>query len=145
MPILLGQTTPFLSNWRRVHTGMSTSLLTTLITYTGSSGLIWILNKVDKLEEQNWIEKYKLDFPDSVAISALKKENVEGLLSRISQKIPKTIHKISLSIPLDRMNLVDLIYREGQVEKIKYTSKSIAITAQIPDTLIHKFEEYLKK
>ena len=107
--------------------------------------VITVLNKVDKLEEQNWIEKYKLDFPDSVAVSALKKENIEGLLSQISQKIPKTIHKISLSIPLDRMSLVDLIYREGQVEKIKYTSKSIAITAQIPDTLIHKFEEYLKK
>lgn len=107
--------------------------------------VITVLNKADKLEEQNWIEKYKLDFPDSVAISALKKENIEGLLSRISQKIPKTIHKISLSVPLDRMNLVDMIYREGKVEKIKYTSRSIAITAQIPDTLIHKFEEYLKK
>lgn len=106
--------------------------------------VITVLNKADKLEEQNWIEKYKLDFPDSVAVSALKKENIEGFLSRISQKIPKNIHKISLSIPLDRMNLVDLIYREGKVEKIKYTSRSIAITAQIPDTLIHKFEEYLK-
>ena len=107
--------------------------------------LITVLNKADKLEEQNWIEKYKLDFPDSVAISALKKENIEKLLSRISQKIPKTIHKISISVPLDKMSLVDLIYREGKVEKIKYTSKSIAIIAQIPDALIHKFNQYLKE
>ena len=69
---------------------------------------------------------------------------MDGLLSRISQKAAKTIQRIELSLPLAKMNLVDLIYREGQVEKIKYTSKSIAITAQIPDTLIHKFNGYLK-
>ena len=66
-------------------------------------------------------------------------------MSRISQRVAKTIQRIELFLPLDKMNLVDLIYREGQVERIKYNSKSIAITAQIPDTLIHKFEEYLKK
>lgn len=107
--------------------------------------MITVLNKIDALEEQSWIEKYKLDFSDSAVVSALKKENIGELLSRISQKVSKTIQKIELTIPLDKMNLIDLLYREGKVEKIKYNSKSIAITAQLPDTAIHKFKEYLKK
>ena len=48
--------------------------------------IIIALNKIDKLEDQSWIERDKQDFPESIVISALKKENLEQLFDR---DIPK--------------------------------------------------------
>ena len=106
--------------------------------------IITALNKVDKLEDQNWLERYKQDFPGSLAISALKKENLEQLLTAISQKVSQTIERVELTIPLDKMGLVDMIYREGKVEKARYTSKSVIIHALLPAAITKKLSEFKK-
>jgi GTP-binding protein HflX len=94
--------------------------------------IITALNKIDNLSDKEWIEKYKGDFVDSVEISALKKENLDALLQLIEQKLEKLIVPTELKLPLNRMDLVDLIYREGQVRSIEYTSNSINVLATIP-------------
>lgn len=106
--------------------------------------IIIALNKADKLADPTWIERYKQDFPESIAISALKKENLEQLLAAISQKVGKTMERVELAIPLAKMGLVDMIYREGKVEKIRYTSKSVIINAYLPAAMIRKLSEFLK-
>jgi GTP-binding protein HflX len=91
--------------------------------------IVTALNKIDALEDRGWVDKYKKDFPDSVEISALKNENLEKLMKLIEQKLEKMIVAVDLDLPLNRMDLVDLIYREGQVKSINYTQDSIHITA----------------
>lgn len=49
--------------------------------------IITVLNKIDKLSDQRWIEKYECDFNDSVAISALNGQNFEKLFSLIEKKL----------------------------------------------------------
>jgi hypothetical protein len=46
---------------------------------------------------------------------------------------------LELKIPHSRMDLVDLCYREGKVEEIKYLQKGIKIKLNLPRTLSHKF------
>ncbi|HAH19946.1 MAG: GTPase HflX [Omnitrophica WOR_2 bacterium GWF2_43_52] len=106
---------------------------------------ITVLNKVDKLEDASWLERYKIDFPNSVALSALKKENLDGFLALISQKVSNVFEKVELSIPLDKMSLVDLIYREGKVEKVRYTSKSVIVSAFLPATVTNKLSSYVNR
>ena len=103
------------------------------------------LNKVDKMQDVSWLERYKIDFPHSIVISALKKENLEGLLAMVSENLPKVMESVELSIPLDKMSLVDLVYREGKVEKARYTSKSVFITALLPSSAVKKFIPYVNK
>ncbi|MDD5005502.1 MAG: GTPase HflX [Candidatus Omnitrophica bacterium] len=105
--------------------------------------LITALNKIDNLDDQGWLEKYKNDFTDSVAISALKKENLPALLKLVEEKLEKMVAPVSLKLPLNRMDLVDLIYREGQVRSIKYTSNYINIQAILPSITASRLNSYI--
>lgn len=110
---------------------------------TTEKPMVTVLNKVDKLSDRDWLGKYQQDFPDSIAISALTGENLAGLLSLIEQKLEKMVVSISLTLPLGRMDLVDLIYREGQVKSIKYTADSINIEAVLSSVACHKLKNYV--
>lgn len=104
--------------------------------------IITALNKIDVLEDKGWLEKYKSDFPDGVGISALKNENLEALLKLIEQKLSKMFVLSKLKLPLKRMDLVDLIYREGQVKSIEYTADSIIVQAILPSVTSSKLNTY---
>jgi GTP-binding protein HflX len=104
--------------------------------------IINALNKIDILEDKSWLGRFKMDFPDSVEISALKKDNLESLLKLIEQKLGIMFEPISLKLPIKRMDLVDLIYKEGRVESIKYTQEFIHIQASIPVITASKLSCY---
>lgn len=105
--------------------------------------VITVLNKIDKLEDKGWLERYKMDFPNAIAVSALRKENLLELIAAIAKIVSKGIKKVKITIPINRMGLVDLIYREGKVEDIKYTSKSVIINAKIPALALGKMPAYV--
>jgi len=110
---------------------------------TTEKPMVTVLNKIDKLSDRDWLGKYQQDFPDSIAISALTGENLGGLLNLIEQKLEKMITLISLTLPIGRMDLVNLIYREGQVKSIGYTADSINIEAMLPSVVSYKLKDYV--
>ena len=61
-------------------------------------------------------------------------------MTAISQKVSQTIERVELTIPLDKMGLVDMIYREGKVEKARYTSKSVIIHALLPAAITKNYQ-----
>jgi GTP-binding protein HflX len=105
--------------------------------------MITALNKVDKLEDLSWLERYKMDFPNSIAISSLKKENFKELIAGITRVVSGGIKKVKLIIPINKMNIVDWVYREGEVEEIKYTTKSVIISVKMPNAAMGKISSYL--
>lgn len=106
--------------------------------------IITALNKIDKLEDKSWLERYKKDFPNSIVISALRKENLEELITNVSAVLSKGIKMIDIIIPLNKMNLVDLVCREAEVKSIKYTSKSVIIRGRLPSITIDKIKSYVE-
>jgi len=92
---------------------------------------ITVLNKIDKLNDREWLMRFKNDFPDSVAVSALQQENLSELISLITSRFSQLITELVIDLPLDRMDLVNLIHREGEVKSIEYTSKAIHIRALV--------------
>jgi GTP-binding protein HflX len=105
--------------------------------------VVTALNKIDKLEDKGWIEKYKQDFSDSTAISALTGENLTPLLELVEHKLDNMVSTLCLSLPLKRMDLVDLIYKQGQVKSIKYSPESIDIEAVLPNSTSYKLKDFL--
>jgi GTP-binding protein HflX len=101
--------------------------------------MITALNKIDLLEDKTWLEKLKADFHHAVAISAKFKENLNSLLAKVQESFLDRMVYLELKIPHSRMDLVDLCYREGKVEEIKYLQKGIKIKLNLPRTLSHKF------
>jgi len=107
--------------------------------------VITVLNKIDLLDDIGWIERCKRDFTDSIEISALNNKNLDLLLKFVEQKFEKMFVPVLLNIPLKRMDLVDLIYREGRVKSINYTSDSVEIHAILPSVTADKLTSYCKK
>ncbi len=96
------------------------------------------LNKIDLLEDKVWLAKLKEDFNNSVFISAKFKINIEDLLKEIQNNFKDRMEYIEIEIPSNRMDLVDLFYREGKIKEIKYFSKNIEIKLNLPKTISYK-------
>ncbi|MDD4981987.1 MAG: GTPase HflX [Candidatus Omnitrophica bacterium] len=97
--------------------------------------MITALNKIDLLNEQAWLETVYEDFVNPIVISAKLHKNLGLLLEKIQEIIPSRMISLDAIIPHRRMDLVDLFYREGKVEKIRYLQKGIEIKAIIPRIL----------
>jgi len=104
--------------------------------------IITVLNKIDKLIDKDWLLQHKRDFADSVAISALKKENLSELIDLIVHQFSQLMTELDIYLPLDRMDLVNLIHEEGQMKKVEYTAKSIHIQALVSSVTADKIKSY---
>lgn len=108
----------------------------------GEKPTIIVLNKIDKLQDARWAEKYKVDFNTDIAISALHRQNLADLVRLIEKKFENMFTEVSLLLPLNRMDLVDIIYREGSVKSIEYTPSNIVISATLPSVTASKLSNY---
>jgi GTP-binding protein HflX len=100
--------------------------------------LVTALNKIDLLDDRGWLERLKKDFVNAVSISAKLKENLDALLKEIELHLKPTMTYFKTSLPLKRMDLVDLFYREGRVINIEYTDKEVKIEAELPKLFLDK-------
>lgn len=104
--------------------------------------IITALNKIDLLEDEMRLARLEKDFVNPVAISAKLKQNFELLFQKIQENFADKMVDLEITIPHSRMDLVDLLYREGAVKQIDYLQKGIKIKAYLPrviaDKLLHK-------
>jgi GTP-binding protein HflX len=99
--------------------------------------IITALNKIDLLDDQAWLEGVKRDFPHAVAISAKLKQNLDILTRELERNFHSQMISLQLLLPHARMDLVDLFYRQGKVEEIKYLQKGIKVKVNLPKVLAH--------
>lgn len=97
--------------------------------------VITALNKIDLLDDKMWLEKLKGDFPNPVAISAKLKTNFDLLLAKIEESFSARMLKLEVLVPHQRMDIIDLFYRQGKVNKIEYLQKGIRVKISLPKIL----------
>jgi len=100
--------------------------------------VITALNKIDLLDDKMWLSTLKQDFVNPVPISAKFNQNLDSLLKEIQKQFASRMANLEVLIPSQRMDLVDLFYREGKVEEVKYLQKGIKIKLSLPKILVHK-------
>ena len=103
---------------------------------------ITILNKIDLVADKTWIRNLEEDFPNTVTISALNKENINELIEKITNELSSSTTLFKAIIPFNRMDLVDLIHREGQVKSKEFTPEGINIRAILPSITASKIMSY---
>ncbi|TRZ49212.1 GTPase HflX [bacterium] len=99
--------------------------------------MITALNKIDLLDDKVWLENLKGDFVNPVAISAKFEQNLDLLAKELEKNFQGRMVSLELLLPHARMDLVDLFYREGKVEEIKYLQEGIKIKVNLPKALAH--------
>lgn len=101
------------------------------------------LNKIDKLLDKGIADILVEKYEESVAISALKKENLDKLNDKIAALLLNQVSSVELLIPHNQMRVVNLIYQEGKVLEAEYSDSGARITAQIPLALKRKLSNFL--
>ena len=107
--------------------------------------MVLALNKLDLVKDQFRLKRYLKDFKNSVAISALRGTNIEQLLEKLSLQLDNLMTEIEVLIPQDKMYLVNLVYREGQVFKQDYQKGQVYLQARVPQKIKGKLENLLQK
>ncbi len=107
--------------------------------------LITALNKMDKLQDATWLGSLKRSFANPVAISAKTGQGLEELEALIIRELKGELKNLKLDLPLDKMQLLDMIYQQGNVRSVNYTQKKIEIDADLPLNLAEVLKEYEKK
>ncbi|MFH0827157.1 MAG: GTPase HflX [Candidatus Omnitrophota bacterium] len=104
----------------------------------GEKPIITALNKIDCLEDASGLERLKRDFTNPVAISALRKQNLDVLLEKIQNNFSDRMEYLKIKIPHSRMDLVDLFHQQGKIEDIKYLQSGIKINLFLPKIIASK-------
>ena len=96
---------------------------------------IMVLNKIDKLEDRGRLGQFKKNGGDAIGISALKGENIQQLLLLIEGVLLQDTVDVDIVLPADRMDLVNLAHRQGQVHEVTFLETGIRLKASLPAKL----------
>ncbi|MBX3097658.1 MAG: GTPase HflX [Fimbriimonadaceae bacterium] len=101
----------------------------------GEVPMLTVFNKVDAVEDERDVEEILKEFPNSVAVSALKGDGLAELLQQVvSQLRDRWIH-VNVTLPYSHNHLVDECYRRGRVASVDYREDGVHIDADVDHAL----------
>ena len=103
--------------------------------------VITVLNKIDNLDDKTWFQELQDVVKNPVAVSAVTGENLDILSKKIEDMLSSLIVSISVIIPINRMDLVNIAHQEGQVVSVKYYNDRIHLRASLPRNIAGLFEK----
>lgn len=106
--------------------------------------VITVLNKIDKMDETAVLRINRI-FENSIAISALYKQNFQELIDRIALQLSDLVDVAEFKIPQARMDILKMIYERGHVLSKDYQGQNIIIRAQMPIKVKEKVKKALDK
>ena len=106
---------------------------------------IVVLNKIDKLEDKDFLESLLNTYENAVCISALNGDQLSDLLEKISEMLSSLVIDMQVVIPINRMDLINLAHQEGQVFSIKYYNDSIYLHAAVSPKLAGQLQKVALK
>ncbi|NGX64042.1 MAG: hypothetical protein KR126chlam6_01466, partial [Candidatus Anoxychlamydiales bacterium] len=105
--------------------------------------IITCLNKIDEIKDPSIISYFKINYPKTVEISALKKQGLDDLIDKIIMEISSLRKIVKLKVPQSYYKLVSEIIKEGRIISIDYKDNDILIEAEIPKILEKKLEMFI--
>ncbi|MDP8266632.1 MAG: GTPase HflX [Candidatus Aceula meridiana] len=102
--------------------------------------IITVFNKIDKTEDKKEFVGLIDGFENCVCISAETGENIDLLIAKIMELLVPSTVEVDVKIPITRMDLVNLIHKEGEIHSIEYSEKSVHVSATVPSRLASKLK-----
>ena len=103
------------------------------------------VNKIDRLREPDRARLVLENYPNAVAISALKGEGIVDLLNKVTQHLFETYSTIRVKIPYQNGALIALFHEQGQIEQEEHELGGVILNGRIPGRLLAQFKRYEKK
>lgn len=107
--------------------------------------IITVLNKVDALENKNLVNRFRILYPNVVAISAKTREGFEEFLEKITKALASLRKVYKLRIPQSHYALVSKLQRDGRVIEMDYEGNDILVTAEVPTLMEHEVVPFMDR
>lgn len=104
--------------------------------------VITVLNKTDLCADKAMLNRMRIKYPKTVAISALKKQGLEDLQDAMVQELSKQRKSLWLRIPQASYHIVSEVVRSGHVMTQEYEENDILLHVDIPIVLANKLKHY---
>jgi GTPase len=111
----------------------------------GSKPILTVLNKSDLLQDNSMINRLRIKYPKTVAISALKQLGFGELQDLMVQELSKQRRMITLRIPQSDYSVVSEVMRMGNVVNQEYEDNDVLIKVNLPAAMIQKFSQYVQQ
>jgi len=109
---------------------------------TDKATILTVLNKADQCQDHSMIDRLRLRYPKTIVISAITRSGFDELMQMMMQELSLLRATVKLKIPQSEYALVAAIKREGKVLYEDYEENEIVIKAEIPLSLVHRFDPY---
>jgi len=103
--------------------------------------IINVLNKIDLVDDPDYINRLKRDFEDPILVSALTGKGMPLLIDEISNLLSGLVTEIKVEIPNNRMDKVNMIYENGKVNYREDKPDSVYLEATIPVRLKNSLDK----
>ncbi|MGV3660476.1 MAG: GTPase HflX [Prosthecobacter sp.] len=110
----------------------------------GEKRVLLVLNKIDLVDDTRLME-LRREFPEALTISVKTGQGLEDMLHRLHDFMIDRVVRLTLSLPLDRMDLVALAHQEGKVLSEDYETGMAEIQCVIPKHLESRFTKFAVK
>ena len=104
---------------------------------------ILVLNKTDLITDPDQLQSVCSRFPDAIPLSTLTGAGIDLLLHRLHQLLLDRVARMTLLVPMSRMDLVNIAHTEGKVLREKYTEHGVELQAVIPKAWESRFTPFL--
>ncbi|MDA0987455.1 MAG: GTPase HflX [Bacteroidetes bacterium] len=105
--------------------------------------LIYIFNKIDKMDDRSLLKEFQRTYSPSISISASRSINLNALQKMIADSINSTFTEVIIHIPLNEQNILGKIYSLAQITNQKYTEEKIILSAKIANDQIKRVRNLL--
>jgi GTPase len=111
----------------------------------GHIPMVTALNKADRLKDLDSAREILQDFPQSVAISALKGTGISDLLHLVREELYEAYTPIHVRLPYKEGALISLFHELGQVERVEHERGGVVMQGRIPGRLLAQFAPWHAK
>lgn len=106
--------------------------------------VVTLLNKIDLCADRKSVEKLRLQYPNTVAISALERLGWEELEEMLLAVLSKQRRQLRLRIPQSDYGRVAEIMRQGHILNRDYEENDVKLLVEVPISLAGRLTPYLE-
>jgi GTP-binding protein HflX len=107
--------------------------------------IIYALNKIDLAQNEHQLRRLAQEFPQSAAVSALKKIGIEQLVQKIVTHFAGLVAPVKIFLPHSQMKLLNLIHTHAQIRKKEYAHDGIYLEAIVSREIKEQLSKFLRK
>lgn len=105
--------------------------------------MITVINKIDLVEDETMLAKFKVSFPKTVFVSLKEGRGLDHLFEKMEQEVALLRKKCYLRIPQSRYDLVTWLMEHGHIMEKRYDGNDILLEAELPSQRIDIFQPFI--